>query len=133
MPGKHTYMIVVGVIQHDERVLLLRRSTDRRFAPGKWEFVSGYPEARESCEEAMIREVREETGLQGSLIRGGPAYEVDGDGALWVIKPFLVRADAETVTLNAEHTEYRWLRPKEVVSYDAVDDNIKNLEAFGLV
>ena len=55
---------VAYVIEKDGTVLVLRRSPSKDHAPGEWETGSGRVEAGETPEQAVHREVREETGLQ---------------------------------------------------------------------
>ena len=57
----HKFIIgVSGVILDDQkRILLLRH---RYWKPGSWGLPSGYAEHKEKLEEALCRELREETG-----------------------------------------------------------------------
>ena len=54
----------VGALIRDEqhRVYLQRRTADRRLLPGIWDIVGGHLEAGETPEQALAREVEEETG-----------------------------------------------------------------------
>ena len=67
----------VGALIRDEqhRVYLQRRTADRRLLPGIWDIVGGHLEAGETPEQALAREVEEETGL---VVRSweGPLYSV---------------------------------------------------------
>lgn len=53
--------VVLGLIEYDDRLVLIRRN----LAPlrGYWAPPGGYVEVGESMEEAVVREAREETGL----------------------------------------------------------------------
>lgn len=53
-----------AVIEVDGRLLLVRKSMSDPYQPGKWELPGGRMEDNESIDDALIREVREEVGLQ---------------------------------------------------------------------
>ena len=59
---------VAYVIEKDGSVLMLRRSPTKDHAPGEWETGSGRVEAGEAPEDALQREVREETGLKIEIV-----------------------------------------------------------------
>lgn len=56
---------VGGLIVEDGEVLLARRAG--RHDKGMWALPGGFVERDESIEEAVLREVREETGLTGTV------------------------------------------------------------------
>ncbi len=64
--GAVTYLdpklAVAVVLQRDGKVLMGRRGASAR-AAGKWSFPAGFVERGEVVEEAVIREVKEETGF----------------------------------------------------------------------
>ena len=55
------------VVNTDREVLLVLR--DREPQAGKWCLPSGFVEVNESIEEAVIRELMEETGIRGKVVR----------------------------------------------------------------
>ncbi|MDD6040414.1 MAG: NUDIX domain-containing protein [Clostridia bacterium] len=61
----NAYMLTVGIwiVNDQKQVLLTRRSLEKRYAPGKWENPSGHVQKGETREDAIIRELREETGI----------------------------------------------------------------------
>lgn len=60
--------VVSAIVVNDKReVLLVLR--DRKPNEGEWCLPSGFVEVNESIENAALRELREETGLQGKIIR----------------------------------------------------------------
>ncbi|CAL1152523.1 unnamed protein product [Cladocopium goreaui] len=65
-PGKDFTGVGVGAFIFDEhgRVLLLKRSSSARTAPGAWARPGGAVDFGESCEAALAREIREETNLE---------------------------------------------------------------------
>ena len=55
----------VVLISTDDKLVLVRRATEP--AIGRWSFPSGYVDRGEAVEDAAIREVKEETGLEVRL------------------------------------------------------------------
>ena len=60
------YHIVIGLIQKGQDVLIQKRPTEGLLG-GLWEFPGGKIEVGESGEKALLREIREETGLNVDL------------------------------------------------------------------
>lgn len=62
------YRLAVGIwlIDSQGRIFLTRRSLEKSYAPGKWENPAGHVQAGETPEHAVVRELREETGLSAS-------------------------------------------------------------------
>lgn len=60
------YRMAVGIwVQDPEgKLLVTRRSLTKGFAPGKWENTGGHVQAGELPEEGVIRELKEETGVE---------------------------------------------------------------------
>ena len=57
-------------IEHDHRYLMLNRNKkDHDENEGKWIGVGGHLEENESPEECVLREIREETGLEVTALR----------------------------------------------------------------
>jgi 8-oxo-dGTP pyrophosphatase MutT (NUDIX family) len=70
-PGEY-HLSVLGVIRRpDGKYLITKRTMDKEWAPGWWEVSGGAAKAGETSEEAVLREVREETGLDVSDAEGG--------------------------------------------------------------
>jgi ADP-ribose pyrophosphatase YjhB (NUDIX family) len=84
------------------RVLLARH----RFGAPQWRFLGGFLHPRERAEDALAREVREETDL---VIEVGPVLEVV-TGFRWarVELVFAFRVIGGTEALTAEVAEIRW-------------------------
>ena len=60
------YHIVIGLIHRDNKLLIQRRP-ENGLLGGLWEFPGGKIEAGEKPENALLREIKEETGLDVSL------------------------------------------------------------------
>jgi mutator protein MutT len=56
--------IVGTLLIQSNRILFGQRSPERRFYPGVWDVFGGHVEAGESKEQALLRELQEELGIQ---------------------------------------------------------------------
>ena len=114
--------IVVGALVVNRRgeILILKRHKNEEVLPGVWELPGGKREAGESTTDALLREVREETGLAVMII--GPVsvfnYRVTKQGEVRDITQinFLARpkASAPQVTMSREHEDIRWVSEHEL-------------------
>ena len=87
------------------RVLLARH----RFGAPQWRFLGGFLHPKERVEDALAREIKEETGL---AIEVGPILEVV-TGYRWarVELVFAFRVTGGTPALTAEVAELEWFPP----------------------
>ena len=69
------HLTVLGIIQRkDGKFLITKRVKTKAWAPGWWEVSGGAAMAGEESQDAIKREIREETGLDVSQAEGGLAY-----------------------------------------------------------
>lgn len=61
------HMVVNGIVEYEGKILLIQRGIEPGY--GKWALPGGYLDWDESIEEGVIREVREETGLNVQVQR----------------------------------------------------------------
>jgi 8-oxo-dGTP pyrophosphatase MutT (NUDIX family) len=111
------------IVDDDGRIFFQRRSAHRKLFPNTWDVVGGHVEAGETIEEALRREVQEETGWQVSMILGlvGEYAYRGNDGIDRVETEFLVRVDGDLSRPRLEagkHTEYRWLTENDLAVLD---------------
>ncbi len=100
------------------KYLIGKRSESKRFAPGQWEFISGFVEPNESPHKTIMRELLEETGLEGVIIKSGAPYTIMDEEGKWTSIPFLIEAQSATFRRNADdHSEMRWVNTVELQEY----------------
>ena len=112
------FLAVSAAIMRAGQVLLVRRA--RPPAAGLFSLPGGVVELGETLEEAVVREVREETGLTIEPVGIAGFRETivrDGDARIerhFVILSFAARWRGGEVKLNEELSEARWLEPAEI-------------------
>jgi dihydroneopterin triphosphate diphosphatase len=98
-------------------VLTVQRARNTR-CPTAWETVHGRIEPGESPEQAAVREVREETGLEvqrlyNVMVQPFYLHKLATVELAVVFAAFVRRADP--VTLGEEHMRYEWLTPDDAL------------------
>lgn len=108
-----------ALLDADGRVLIARRPEGKAHA-GFWEFPGGKIEAGESPEQALIRELREELGVEPCEQCLQPfafASERIEDGRHMLMPLFICRRWDGFVDPK-EGQEIKWVRPDTLSSYD---------------
>jgi len=120
--------VVGAVIIHRGKFLLLKRRADD-FMGGIYELPSGKVEAGESLEDALIREVFEETGLQISTIIGemGTFDYLSKDGKKSRQFNHLLTVHIAPIRLT-EHEDFVWADFKSLDTYNITDSTLSILE-----
>ncbi|MGW1198663.1 (deoxy)nucleoside triphosphate pyrophosphohydrolase [Streptomyces sp. NPDC002536] len=116
-----TVRVVVGGAVFDRgRLLAARRSAPPELA-GRWELPGGKLEPGETPREALVRELREELGIEAE-----PLERIAGE---WPLKPGYVLQVWTARLLSGEarpledHDELRWLTPDRVDEVDWLDQD----------
>ena len=122
MGQKKFAMCVDGVLVRDGKILLLKRNVEP--FKGCWHVVGGHVEEDESLKDAVIREFREETGLNVTvegIIDG--RLEVTFDRVKIIAVFEVVSAEGE-IHLNFENEAYGWF---DEVPSNSIYDYVKYL------
>ena len=130
----YLFEVVVGVVRCDKRGFLLVRRSEEESLSGKWEFGGGAVEKDENLEDAVEREMSEETSLDVNLIRkGAPYFDEYSKGGRLKLHPFLLEVEeSDEVELSHEHDDHEWLEIKEIHEIDTLG-NMKALKNLGLI
>ncbi len=130
-----TYFVVTAIVKHNGNILILKKSPKDWNYPNKWSFCSGYAREFESAEENVLREIKEETGLNARIVKKGKLFQKDdtSNGKSWVIMPFLCNVKSQNVKLDHENAEFKWINIKELKKYPTVPGLEKDLKVLGLI
>jgi 8-oxo-dGTP diphosphatase len=111
--------VCVGAIVVDgNRLLLIRRG--RGAAIGSWSVPGGRVERGETVREAVVRELREETGLDGECDRFVGWVERIGAEYHYVILDFIVRVQPGEAVAGDDATDARWVPVDDVANWPPV-------------
>ncbi len=108
--------VVAGAIERDGAYLLCRRP-EHKARGGCWEFPGGKLEAGESVAAALVRELREELGIE---IRAGESLACvehaypDLCICLTLLHAEIVCGEPQLL----EHTELRWVKPAQALELE---------------
>jgi isopentenyldiphosphate isomerase len=129
-----TAPVITIFIKYEDKILLLKRSDKVLTYKGKWNTVAGYIDELKSIQEKIKEEVREELGIEEnnfSSIFIGESYEFKDEkiNKTWIVFPVLVELKNEPeIKLDWEHTEYKWVKPEEIESFDIVSNLNESLK-----
>ncbi len=120
-----TAVVAVGAVVLDEagRVLLVRRG--RPPLAGTWTLPGGRVEPGESLDDAVLREVREETSLRARVVCDLGMVPVAGEGFAYEIHEHLLTPIGDsTPRAGDDADDARWVLRHELAAFDVRDDAV---------
>ena len=116
------HLTVLGVIARpDGTFLITKRVMTKAWAPGWWEVSGGGVQAGESSEEAVRREVKEETGLDVRNAEGGYAFTYkrvnpdEGDNYFVDVYRFVMDIDEKDVSFQEAEIDGHMFATREQI------------------
>ena len=130
------FVAAKAFVIHNNKVLILRESNKYSDGTqfGKYGEVGGRIAPGEYFNESLIREIKEETGLNVGI--GKPFYvgewrrNVRGEN--WQIIGIFLEcfSDSSDVKLSEDHDHYLWIDPKEYKNYSIMEATITAFEEY---
>lgn len=113
--SKPHFHVTAGLLQQDGMVLITKRPVGSHLA-GYWEFPGGKQEAGETLEECLVREMKEELGV--NVRAGKRLLTVNHEYENRIISLYLFQCThlgGELKPLACE--EIRWVHPEDLTQY----------------
>lgn len=109
------------IIDDDDKILILKRSVDSKTNPGKWELPGGKVDQGEPFDQALIREVEEETGLTITLdtVVGASQQNLPLIRAVHIIMSGKIVGGE--LKISSEHEGYAWEFFENLKDYELAD------------
>jgi 8-oxo-dGTP diphosphatase len=117
-------VVVAAIIQNPQGQYLCCKRGDWKSAPSKWEFPGGKPEANESLEDALTREIREELGVDIKVLR---QFDRSTTGEIDLVC-FVCELVDEVPTSSTDHSELRWVPEEELSKLDWAEPDLPALK-----
>ena len=130
IPAGYFHMVCEAVIQHaDGDYLLMQRSFEKEVYPGAWEIGAGGSALKgEDKLEAVLREVREETGIDTGEFE--EIYQMVREKQQVIYYGYLLKTDypKDAIKLqDGETIDYKWLTKEEFIEFFDAKQEIPTL------
>lgn len=117
MTKKLVLVVACALVDADRRVLIALRPKDKAMAD-LWEFPGGKVELGETPEQALIRELNEELGIETKTACLAPvSFASHSYENFHLLMPFFVCRKWQGVPVAKEHQALKWVRPRDLRDY----------------
>lgn len=119
------FEVVSLFIEKENKILFLQNNESKKFNPLLWGIPAGKIEQNENKEDALLREIFEETGIKLDK------EKIKYDSTVYIKYPthdytyhmYKTNLDQkETILLSKEHLQYKWLTPTEALKLPLILD-----------
>ena len=121
---KRMVVTLIGLVNSENYILISNRKNSSQFS-GFWEFPGGKVEKRESLSEALIRETKEELGLNLNPSCISPlTFSVDRMEEQETLLLLFICRKWEGQPKSMEGQELKWIKPLDLAQYKMPPANI---------
>ena len=113
--GEYHLVVHIWPVSPEGKILIQRRSDDKKLMPGEWAATGGAAIAAEDSQTAAIRELREELGLKRSFREIDKLIRFKKRNSFLDVWITLCNLPADRLTLQTEEVaEVKWVTPNEL-------------------
>ena len=116
--------VVAAIIKNSNGEYLACKRGDWKTSPGKWEFPGGKPEQGEELSDALIREIKEELGVEIKVLR---QFDRSTTGDIDLVC-FVAELVGDEPTGSTDHSEIRWVQESELSKLDWAEPDLPALK-----
>ena len=116
-------VIQKALIKKGNKILILKRSKRDEDNPLYWDFPGGNLKRGEIPQEALIREVLEETSLKVSVGDIIGEFKINVKGEICLFKVYSTESVSGEVRVSKEHDSFRWASKEMML-------NLKRVQPF---
>lgn len=120
--------VVAAIIERDGKILLAQRP-EKGDQPGLWEFAGGKLEAGETQTQALVRELREELGIEATPGGYIASHQREVSGRLIHLHAWHVAEFSGQLT-RQHHAALVWCLPEDATNWPLAPADIPLLAAF---
>ena len=110
------------IFNRDGKLLTIHRTSTAPSDANKWDLQGGVLDYGEEAISGIIRETKEETGLESKNIKPFDVEShIDSEGEFWVTIAYTAEIVSDKAILSFEHDESRWVTPEEFLKLKSSD------------
>lgn len=131
--NRKTIVALKAIIYNENGKILTIRRSEKSPRPLTWDLPGGNLEFGEKLEDSILREIKEEAGIEvEKLLLLNVLENLDSVDLYRITIGYKIKAKTTNVTLSHEHIDYKWVTPEEFTNLDIYEPHRKLVEQFKL-